>query len=184
MAWWARKRLAIEAKHTPREPPSQRRAARGSVPHSSSRNILVRTFGKKKSVAVRVNSSLSDKAEISHRFAIGSRPFLTLIAMLETQLGEIKSFLASLREDFLPEPQPKEHSQRLQELDDGCLVLTFQFFKLHGYVFCFAGVAQYGVPKRHRSSIVHQSRTQAHSPQRRRADLIPAALKVLFRHVI
>jgi hypothetical protein len=64
MAWWARKRVAIEAKHIRREPPSQHSSARGSVPHSSGRNIFVRTFGKRKSVAVRVNSSLSDKPGI------------------------------------------------------------------------------------------------------------------------
>ena len=45
--------------------------------------------------------------------------------MLETQLREIKSFLARLRGNFLPEPQPQENSQRLQELDDGLLVLAF-----------------------------------------------------------
>jgi hypothetical protein len=61
----------------------------------------------------------------AHRFAIGSRPFLKLFAMLETQLREIKSFLARLRGNFLPEPQPQGNSQRLQELDDGLLVLAF-----------------------------------------------------------
>jgi hypothetical protein len=70
---------------------------------------------------------------------------------------KIKSFLARLRGDFLPEPQPQENSQRLQEFDDGFLVFRFQFFKFCGYVFCFAGVAQNGIAKRYRSAIVHQS---------------------------
>ena len=48
-----------------------------------------------------------------------------LLAILETHRSEIKSFLARLRKDFLPEPQPQENSQRLQELDDGLLVLAF-----------------------------------------------------------
>ena len=36
-------------------------------------------------------------------------------------------------------------------------------------------MAQNGVAKRHRCAVVHQSRAQAHSPQRRGADLVPAA---------
>src|ERR1700683_3557160 len=77
-----------------------------------------------------------------------------------------------------------ENSQRPQEFDESFLVLALHFFKLRGYVFCFACVAQNGIAKSHRSAVVHQSRTQAHAPQRRGADPIAAAFKVLFRHIV
>ena len=95
------------------------------IPHSSGRNIFLRTFEKTKSAAVRAFSSLLDKPGISQCFATGSRPFLRLIAILETHGSDSNSFLARLRKDFFPEPQIQENSQRLQELDDGLLVFAF-----------------------------------------------------------
>jgi hypothetical protein len=55
-------------------------------------------------------------------------------------------------------------SQRSQELDDGLLIIPLQFFKLLGYMVCFAAVPQDGVAKRQRCAIVHQARTQADAP--------------------
>src|SRR6201984_3811757 len=57
-----------------------------------------------------------------------------------------------------------ESSQRSQELDDGLLIIPLQFFKLLGYMVCFAAVPQDGVAKRQRCAIVHQARTQANAP--------------------
>jgi hypothetical protein len=54
--------------------------------------------------------------------------------------------------------------QRLQEFDDGFLVLPLQFFKFLTYMAGFALVPQDRVAERQGCAIVHQSRTQAHSP--------------------
>jgi hypothetical protein len=183
MACWARKRVAIKGEHVPRK--HLLSVALREVHTPFERQKYLRTDLREDTIRSRTDYPIATRqAGNFTSFGTGSRPFLKLIVILETHLSEIKSFLARLRKDFLPEPKPKENSQRLQELDDGFLVFTFQFFKFRGYVFCFARVAKNGVAKRYRSAIVHQSRTQAHSPQRRRADLVPAALKVLFRHII
>jgi hypothetical protein len=51
--------------------------------------------------------------------------------------------IATVHDDRAP-----GNSQRLQELDDGFLVIALQLFKLLTYVVCFAMVAQNCVVKR------------------------------------
>jgi hypothetical protein len=49
--------------------------------------------------------------------------------------------------------------KRLQELDDGFLVLSLQFFKSLTYMACLAAMPQDRIAKRQGCAIVHQSRT-------------------------
>jgi len=65
---------------------------------------------------------------------------------------------------FDPDSQSQLSSQRLQELDDGFLVLSLEFFELLGYVSCFAAMPQDGVPECKGCAVVHHSRAQADSP--------------------
>src|SRR5271166_3454284 len=74
-------------------------------------------------------------------------------------------------------------SQGLQELDDSFLFGLFQFFKLLDDVVGFAAVPRDGFKKRQGSTVMHQSWPQTDSPQRSRAYLVPAALKILFREI-
>ena len=76
-----------------------------------------------------------------------------------------------------------KYSKRIQKLDDGLLLGTFKFFKLLCDVGGLAAVTVNRVEKRQRSPVMHQSRTQANSPQRRGANLVSAALKVLLRQI-
>ena len=84
------------------------------------------------------------------------------IALVDTETGEYGerrlNHSDGEAEKFYRE-QSQENSQRLQELDDGFLVIPLQLFKLLTYVVCFAMVAQNCVVKRQRSPVVHQSRT-------------------------
>src|SRR6266446_1580695 len=73
--------------------------------------------------------------------------------------------------------------ERLQELDDGFLVGHFQFFKLLDDVGSLAAVPRDGFEKRQGGTVMHQSRTQTNSPQRSGANLVSAALKILFREI-
>src|SRR5260370_18605124 len=75
-------------------------------------------------------------------------------------------------------------SQRGQELDDSFLIAGLQFSETLGYLLGFAAVPYDGVMKGERSSVVHQPRTQADSPERRGAYLVAPALKVLFREIV
>src|SRR5260370_17838092 len=75
-------------------------------------------------------------------------------------------------------------SQRGQELDDSFLIAGLQFSETLGYLLGFAAVPYDGVMKGERSSVVHQPRPQADSPERRGAYLVATALKVLFREIL
>src|SRR5208282_647929 len=74
--------------------------------------------------------------------------------------------------------------QRLQELEDGFLILFLQLLKLLAYVGCLTAVAQDGVTKRQGGAIVHQSRTQADSPQGGGAYFVSAVFEILLRKMI
>src|SRR5439155_21094346 len=74
-------------------------------------------------------------------------------------------------------------SKRLQELDDGFLIGHFQFFKLLDDVGGLAAVPRDGFEQRQGGPVMHQSRTQTNSPQRRGSYLVPAALKILFGEI-
>src|SRR5438309_2316932 len=78
----------------------------------------------------------------------------------------------------------QKRSQGPQELEDGVFVRAAQFFELFFDVRRFAAMAGDGVEERDRRAVVHQTRTQADSPQGSGANLVAAALKVLFGEVI
>src|SRR5215470_4915026 len=78
---------------------------------------------------------------------------------------------------------PTMVSERLKKLDDRLLVAPLQFFKFLNNVSSLAAVPPDCVEKGQRPAVVHQSWPQADSPQRRRADLVSAALEILFREI-
>jgi hypothetical protein len=69
-----------------------------------------------------------------------------------------------IRPKMPPFRQAVGNSQRLQELDDGVLLGTFQFFKLLDDVPRLSAMSGDCVEKRKGSAVMHQSWTQADAP--------------------
>src|SRR5439155_1036019 len=68
--------------------------------------------------------------------------------------------------------------QGAKELQKSVLFTRFEPFKLFGDMFGFAVVAEDGVQKSDRSTIVHEARVQTDTPERGRTDLIAGAVDV------
>src|SRR5215469_1474753 len=103
-------------------------------------------------------------------------------------LPRVKSTLASIEmripiNAMLARRHCNRVLQRFQELDDGLLFPLLQFLKFLGYMVCLASMPQDRVAKCQGCAIVHQSRTQADSPQRCGAYFVPTALEILFRQI-
>lgn len=88
-----------------------------------------------------------------------------------------------MNHDFWPKVQ-EQASERAQELQKGFSFTGLQLFKFFGDVSSLAAVAGDGVQKCQRGTVVHQSRSQADSPQRSGAYLVAGALEILFREIV
>src|SRR5262249_55599157 len=73
-----------------------------------------------------------------------------------------------------------EYSQGLKEVEEGFLVCARKLSELFADLGSFPSVASDSVRKSERSAIVHQTRSQADSPERSGADFVAAALEVLL----
>src|SRR5438874_4385203 len=73
--------------------------------------------------------------------------------------------------------------QGAKELQKSVLFTRFEPFKLFGDMFGFAVVAEDGVQKSDRSTIVHEARVQTDTPERGRTDFIAGAVEFGDREV-